>query len=51
MIECVYREDVRMLLSIIDPGGVRLRRQHRLNRRVYTSNVGIILVVLTVLLK
>lgn len=35
----VSREDVRVLLSVMDPGGVAVRKRHRLNRRVYLSKV------------
>ena len=35
----INRDKVRMMLSVIDRGGVAVRRQHRLNRRVYLSKV------------
>lgn len=43
-VSCSYifpgnREEVRLLLGFMDPGGVALRRKRRLNRRVYTSKV------------
>ena len=35
----LYREKVRIMLSCMDPDGVALRRQRKLNRRVYLSKV------------
>lgn len=35
----LHREEVRILLSLMDPEGVAMRKHHRINRRIYSSKV------------
>ena len=44
MLTCEYRNIVQMLMSVIDPDGVKRRMQNRLVRRVYQNKVIIIYV-------
>ena len=47
----IYRDTVMMLLGLIDPSGSKCRKKHRLQRRVYRSEVVYYYIILIFFIK